>query len=32
MKIKESLQNDFGIRLVPTQWHTMLENGIEIDV
>ncbi len=32
MKIKESLQNDFGIRLVPVQWRTMLENGIEIDV
>ena len=32
MKIKESLQNDFGIRLVPVQWRIMLENGIEIDV
>ena len=32
MKTKEGLQNDFGIRLVPVQWRTMLENGIEIDV
>ena len=27
MKTKEGLQNDFGIRLVPVQWRTMLENG-----
>ena len=32
MKTKEGLQNDFGIRLVPVQWRTMLENGTEIDV
>lgn len=32
MKTKEGLQNEFGIRLVPVQWRTMLENGIEIDV
>ena len=32
MKTKEGLQNDFGIRLVPVQWRTMLENGIEVDV
>ena len=32
MKTKEDLQNDFGIRLVPVQWRTMLENGIEIDI
>ena len=32
MKIVDGLQENFGIRLVPVQWRTMLENGIEIDV
>lgn len=26
------LKKDFGVRLVPVQWRTMLENGIEVDV
>ena len=32
MKIVDGLKDGFGIRLVPVQWRTMLENGIEIDV
>lgn len=32
METISDLKKDFGVRLVPTQWHTMLENGIEIDV
>ena len=32
MKIVDGLQESFGVRLVPVQWRTMLENGIEIDV
>ena len=32
MKIVDGLKDGFGIRLIPVQWRTMLENGIEIDV
>ena len=32
MTIVDGLQNDFMVRLVPVQWRTMLESGIEVDV
>ena len=32
MERMSDLKNNYGIRLVPVQWRTMLENGIEIDV
>ena len=32
METISDLKKDFGVRLVPVQWRTMLENGIEIDI
>ena len=32
MERLNDLKNNYGIRLVPVQWKTMLESGIEVDV
>lgn len=32
MERLSELKNNYGIRLVPVQWKTMLESGIEVDV
>ena len=32
MERLSDLKNNYGIRLVPVQWKTMLESGIEIDI
>ena len=32
MERMSELKNNYGIRLVPVQWKTMLESGIEVDV
>ena len=32
METISDLKKDFEIILVPTQWRTMLENGIEVDI
>ena len=32
METISDLKKDFGVRLVPVQWKTMLESGIEVDV
>ena len=32
MERNSNIKNNYGIRLVPVQWKTMLESGIEVDV
>ena len=32
MERMSELKNNYGIRLVPVQWKTMLESGIEVDI
>ena len=32
MEIVDGLEDGFGIKLIPVQWRSMLENGIEVDV
>ena len=32
MERNSNIKNNYGIRLVPVQWKTMLESGIEVDI